>query len=260
MPDAITSQGVSLVPLAEDAFAGELAEKTYSSCSFCSKTVGLENQAMSLIEQLSGSSGFYCPFCLRHRFNEKTKKDFLLLSFRGIIAYYYYWLYKEKSLLSYSEILDYVNAQKATGLANPYFIYDEDSFIWFVDFSRVGRRSGRMKLNTILETVINILCCFNLCQNVPNVEMSKYFERYDEAIRKFHSNRYRPADRFQCVPTLNGCMSDVTSTTSTTGGYAHAGYHQGGAVGAANKKPPKTYDHNLARSFQMCKFCLKACA
>lgn len=212
--DKIHVPDLEIHPKNEPNLNGELAEKTYSICGLCQKRVGLYSIERDLCEKLAGDGLFYCSFCLRNKFNTRNNRDLLIMSFRGIVAYYYEYLYKEKGELTFSQVQDYVTLHRKTGLQNPVFHYDDESMLWFVDFARVGRGRKKLRLTDVFRTTINILACFNMAQLVPGANLSKMYEKYREAIDKFSSNRYRPEGRWLLVPTMFGCSTAVYSATS----------------------------------------------
>jgi hypothetical protein len=194
---------IKLHPIKEK-LNGELAETIYYNCCFCQKTVGLYPDQRKICEKLSGTR-FYCQQCLQKRFDTKNNQHVLMLSFRGIIGFYYYNLHLSQKKLYHSQIEDFIESHEQTGLQNPLFQYDPDTFVWFIDFSRVGRGKKKIAINEVLKTTINILSCFNLTQNIDNIKVSKMFFKYEEAILKFHQSRYRPANKKILVPTLINC-------------------------------------------------------
>lgn len=208
--DKMTVPVVKILPKKESNLYGQLSEKTYSVCSFCDKQVGLYQYEREIHDKLNGGDlDFYCNFCLRNQYNTKKCYHTLVMSFRGIIGFYYEYLYKEKNLISLSQVQDFVEIHKKTGMQCPVFNYDEDSMLWFIDFSRVGRGRKKVKLNDVLKTTINILACFNMIKSVPEPEIVKIYEKYRSAIEKYCSHRYRPADRFLLIPTLSDCCKPV---------------------------------------------------
>lgn len=104
----------------------------------------------------------------------------------------------------FSEIEDCVESHVQAGLQNPLFVYDPETMLWFVDFSRVGNSKRKIPLDEILKTVINILACFNLHRIGPDVDMVGFFGNYKTAIETFYQKRYRPENRRMLIPTLTG--------------------------------------------------------
>jgi hypothetical protein len=208
MPKAtkIQQQSVKLTPVKKD-LGGELAEKIYYECDFCRKTVGLHPEIRRVCERLSGD-GFYCAFCLRNNFHIKSNRHILITSFRGVIGYYYYALYASPHRQLYlANLEDYISSHIHAGSQNPIFRYDPESYLWFIDFSRVGRCRKKIKLQDVNRTIVNVLTCFNLWDHIPNVRMHKLYDKYAEAVEKFHTQRYRPEGKRMCLPTLSQCFT-----------------------------------------------------
>ena len=205
----ILAQGVELKAIAPFA-SGELSDKFHFDCQFCGKHVVLGNDLTDMHRQLQDRD-FYCNFCLRHRFYAKHNRHILMLTLRAIPAYYYYVYYcksgpgTEPQKMYYAEIQAYIESHAQIGLANPLFSYDPDTFVWFVDFTRVGKGRGKLEVAEIQNTVANLLVCFNLPQHFANIRMYDVAKRFREAIDLFYSQRSRPEGKRLLVPTLSGC-------------------------------------------------------
>ena len=159
---------VNLVPIEKKSENGELADKIYYECMFCGKRVGLLPQQRNLCEKLSGED-FYCTFCLRNNFYNKNNKNILILSFRAIIGYYYHTFYLNTRKMYYSQINDFITTHAEIGLNNPVFYYDWETMLWFIDFSKIGRGNKKIKIGDILQTLKDILICFNLDDNLGGI-------------------------------------------------------------------------------------------
>jgi hypothetical protein len=155
-------------------------------------------------EKLSGPDRFYCTFCLRHRFNQRDSRHILILSYRGIIGYYYQAFYamSKKVNMTISEIWDYVNLHAKVGTQNPLFLYDPESFLWFIDFTRVGSSPRKMPIKDVLGSAAEILMSFALHENIKDIKPHKMYLKYEEAILKFYRQRSRPANMRILSPTL----------------------------------------------------------
>ncbi|RDJ35519.1 MAG: hypothetical protein DWQ19_11930 [Crenarchaeota archaeon] len=197
------AQEVELKPIQEE-LNGELSEIIYYECQFCQKNVGLRSHQRKICERLSGQQ-FYCNYCLQNNLNTKNNRHILIMSFKPILGFYFYSMYIDKKKLYLSQIMDYLKMHEFAGLQNPLFRYDPDSLLWFVDFSKVGRGKRKLPISEVLKTVVNILACFELPRNINNFSTSRIYDKYNEAIMKFHSNRYRPLNRKILIPTLNTC-------------------------------------------------------
>lgn len=194
---------LSVLPNTSD----ELAISTHSICDFCGKNVRLFNKTRYIYERMSGENRFFCSFCLKHGFHTKNRRNVLVVSYRAIFGFYYYWLYCDQNLLAYSQISDFIESHAETGGQLPVCHYDRDSFLWFFDFSKVGNKKRQIPLSVIIKNVINTLVCFDLLSHVPEIKTSILFAKYLEAIDKFYQNRYRPEGKKHLIPTLSGCMS-----------------------------------------------------
>ncbi len=125
-----------------------------------------------------------------------------MLSFRGIIAYYYYSFHVHKTSLLFSEIESIVNLHAKVGKRNPLFIYDPESFIWFVDFSRIGK--DLIPVTYVLETIVEILYSLNLYENVKCISPLKIYNKFKDAILEFDKTRTRPQQTI-LIPTFFNC-------------------------------------------------------
>lgn len=195
-----------------------LSKESYCECYFCGKIIHLTGEFVDLLERLTGIY-YHCPFCVRHGFHQKRSKDVLIMSFRGIIGYYYYGVFlKEYSPAIYlSDIHSMIRSHQAAGSINPVFMYDPDTFLWFVDFSKVGKGKKKIGIEHVLKTVINILACFNLGKIVVGFKTSTLYQKYEEAILKWYELRQRPKGVYFLSPSLIGCSATITGGTSSNG-------------------------------------------
>ena len=195
---------VSLIPL-EQPTSGELSDDVFRKCHFCEKSCQFSSEQLQLIHKLSGLNNFYCPFCLRHNLHTKANRDVLILSFRSIIGYFYFQNYlfcnNSKNKFWISEIEDFIKSHQQAGYVNPLFLYDPESMLWFVDFSKVGQGKNKLPLDEIVKTILSILTSFNLSKIVPNLNLSTFFQKYKEAIEDFYESRYQKI----LIPTFDEC-------------------------------------------------------
>jgi len=180
------------------------AGKAWCKCNFCGKETEVNASVRRFTDKLSGPDRFYCCFCLRHRLNQRDARHTLALTFRGIIGYYYHAFYANSKQvhMTISEMWDYVNLHVQAGSQNPLFIYDPDTFLWFVDFTRVGKSRRKLPIEDILATISEVLLSFNLLDNVKDIKPHKLYLKYEEAVLKFYHQRTRPSGARILSPTL----------------------------------------------------------
>lgn len=206
-PDKLFICQVKLNPL-EPESSGELSDTIFRKCFFCEKSCQITPEQSFLIQKMSGPGNFYCPFCLRHNLHNKSSRNTLILSFRSIIGYLYFQNYlhsMDRNKLWISEIEDHIASHEQAGLVNPLFLYDSETMLWFVDFSKVGHSKKKVPLDEVLKTVVSILTSFNLSKTVPNLSTATLFNKYSAAIKLFYDSRHRPENKKMLIPTLTGC-------------------------------------------------------
>lgn len=131
----------------------------------------------------------------------------MILSFRSVIGYLYFYNYLQvggPSKIWVSEIQDYIDSHISAGLVNPLFVYDPDTLLWFVDFSKVGTSRKKLPLESVHKTVVNILTSLDL-HKIPGMDTSRFFQKYKDAIDVFAEKRSRPGNKRLLLPTLTGC-------------------------------------------------------
>ena len=198
---------VKLTPLTMAPF-GELSEHIVRTCNFCAKEVDSPFSVERINQRLSGQKDFYCSFCLRNDLHTRNNKHILAMSFRSILGYYYHELYiTHGHKIWLSEIEDYMQIHAEVGLINPVFSYDPITLLWFIDFAKVGISKKKIKVEEVLKTVVNVLATFNLTEQVPGIQSGRLYQKYQDAILGFYSQRYRPEGRRMLIPTLVGCIN-----------------------------------------------------
>ncbi len=178
-------------------------------CHFCGKDTYLTSQLDEITSKFAKDS-FYCCFCIRNEFYTRKKKNILILSMRGIIATLYNQCYAIKEPILYiAQIQGMIDQHMRCGLMNPVFHYDEQSYLWFLDFNKIGDRPyKRVCLDDVLNTCHDIISCFNLYKNLKDFKGHKLLLKYDEAIIDFYKRRYRPEGKKLLIPSLIGCHQD----------------------------------------------------
>jgi hypothetical protein len=198
----VYSGKISFVPT-NDALPGELSSKIVEKCIFCQKSIEINACNALVIKKLSGPERTFCPFCLRHGFYTKRNKHILILSFRSLIASLYYHTYASHTRkLWLSQIQEYIEAHEYIGLKNPVFFYDPETYLWFIDFSRVGTGKKEVPIIEVHRTILNILTCFNLANFLGPDSPNEIFVKYRDAIDLFYEKRFRPKRRRMLIPTF----------------------------------------------------------
>jgi hypothetical protein len=125
------------------------------------------------------------------------------MSFRGIIGYYYWGLYRcdFKKSIWYSEIKNLIDFHVALGLQSPVFYYDPSTYLWFVDFNRIGKGNKKVPIEEVKSVIKSILMTFNL--NIrAHASEDEVWKRFEQAINLYYSHRKRPKDKKMLIPTL----------------------------------------------------------
>ncbi len=193
---------VEVCPVESD----KLSEYVAKNCFFCHKLVKASPEAFQSMQKLTGTK-FYCSFCIRHNFHYRTNCNILLMSYRGIIGYYYLKNYLDKHYnlkrLWWSDIDLFIKQHAEIGMTNPVFTYDPDTFMWFVDFNRIGVAGKKMPYELVEQTTKKMLEAFKV-----KVVMNPYVEtqmlsKYTEAMKLFYEKRQRPPEKRMLIPTLS---------------------------------------------------------
>lgn len=181
--------------------------KVYCKCNFCNKLTAVTPHSRFFSDRLASQNRFFCNFCIRNDYYQPNHQNVLILTYRGIIGYYYYaYNTAPKTPTMYSvDIQDYIDLHVKCGLQNPIFQYDSETLCWFVDFGKIGKTRKKMPVESVLTTIIEQLACFNLYDNVRGSSPSKLYKKYENAVTEFYQHRTRVNDERIFAPTLWGC-------------------------------------------------------
>ena len=195
---------VTVEPTKED-LGDELSNTFFRSCSFCSKMVKVSSSNFRSCINLGGKR-FFCPFCIRNNFHFRSSRNVLGLSYRSIIGHYYHkhYLKHVTKKLFLNQIQDCIDNHIRVGLRSPVFSYDADTYMWFLDFNRVGKDSRKAPCAEVLATAKTMLYCFGLSKVYGSWVFNNMWEKYDTAIKLFYEKRQRPKNKRMLVPTLKG--------------------------------------------------------
>lgn len=189
--------------------SNDLSEGTrvYATCSFCEKTTILTKNILEFNKSVSEGQMF-CPVCLRNNmYRTRISRNTLMLTYRGIIGYYYHCFHlagKHPSMWI-NDIHGYIELHQKFGQQNPLFKYDPETFIWFVDFSRIGTGKRKVPVEHVLETIIQQIAAFNLYDVIKESSPVNLYNKYKEAVIEFLHHRRRPPNSKLLSPTLYGC-------------------------------------------------------
>jgi hypothetical protein len=179
----------------------ELASNFCQTCAFCEKFVKVSRLNFKSCCHLSGKK-FYCPFCLRHNFHYRSARNVLILSYRAIIACFYYSHYLSNRTLWLSEIHTLIDRHRKIGLQNPTFAYDPFTMLWFIDFNKVGGDAWKAPYKEIETTLHSILLSFDLDQHIRKDVHKNMWKKYQDAALLFYQKRQRPKNNRMLIPTL----------------------------------------------------------
>ena len=176
-------------------------------CNFCEKMTSIHGGLRKYSDRLVGESKFFCNFCIRNDYYQRHNSSIMILTYRGLIGYYYYsYFVAPKSPSMYLiDIQDYIELHIKAGLQNPLFRYDPETFNWFIDFSKVGKTKRKVPVENVLSTISEQLACFNIYENVREASPRKLYEKYKQAVMEFYQHRARTNDDKIFAPTLWGC-------------------------------------------------------
>lgn len=119
----------------QSSFLEELGYETNVICCKCDK---LFSPSSSNIKY---RNKYFCNFCLRNNFHINKKIfSFCLKSYKN----------------SYSQ--EEIQKSYLQGVENPAFIFDHETFIWYIDCSKIGK--DKISLLEIYKTLQNIIFCF----------------------------------------------------------------------------------------------------
>jgi len=179
--------------------------KVYCRCNFCEKMTMVNRHQQKFSDKLGGVDRFFCNFCIRNDYYHRCNNNVMVLTYRGILGYYYYSYYAapKSPTMHLIDIQDYLELHVRIGVQNPIFRYDPETFCWFIDFSKIGKR--KMPVESVLQTIIEQLACFNLYENVREASPMKLYHKYQQAVMEFNQHRARTNGDKVFAPTLFGC-------------------------------------------------------
>ena len=139
----------------------ELSDEFYKYCTFCSKQVLIDHEITQKTPKNIIDGNYLCNFCFRKNVNQNKV---IIFSFKSIIVYLHeiYKLNSSDNPFYRSQLNDYVDTHKKTGLKNLALDYDDESFNWFLNIDLIGSEDNQISFRELEKTIIEILTCFNL--------------------------------------------------------------------------------------------------
>ena len=183
----------------------ELSDTFLKTCCFCNKLVKVKSEDYLVTR----AKKFHCSHCLRHNFQHKFARHVLPMSFRGVIGQYYYENYMSQNNRGFkklwvAQIKAMIDKHVEIGLYVPAFIYDPSTFLWFIDFNRIGDDTKKFPYPKARDTIYNMFLSFKVSEIVSQQASVALWDKFDKALTLFHEQRKRPQDRPLLVPTFCG--------------------------------------------------------
>ena len=201
---------VELKPVETDT-GSDFSDNFYRNCAFCEKLVKITPANFHSCSNIGGNE--YCPFCLRNNFHHRDNHNVLIFSFRGIIGYYYYRLYKSKPhKIWVSQIESMIEKHIEIGMDNPTLSYDPSTLLWFADFNKIGSDKHKAPIEEIESTIEAIFDVFTIQDVISVYAMNNIWKRFEEAVKLFYKQRKRPKGKKMLIPTFAQIMTSVHDT------------------------------------------------
>jgi len=180
----------------------ELADHFQCVCNFCNKIVTVYDHNYGSCYGPSRKK-FYCPFCLRNNHHFRSSRHILPLSYRAIIGYYYHSFYDASPhKIYFSQIEDFIKKHENTGLQSPVFSYDPSTFLWYIDFNRVGNGYKKAPFKEVFQITELMIECFDIKKLINSDAEESMKIKFQKALELFYQKRKRPKDRKMLIPTL----------------------------------------------------------
>lgn len=183
----------------------DISDIFYKFCCFCEKTIEIQPINNKTCKNLSGKNKTFCPSCLRANRNYRSSKNILCFSFRGIIAYYYYCFYNQKpQKIYFHELKDMIQEHQYIGLQNPVLDYDQEIFMWYADFNKIGNNPKKGCFFELKKTIKSIINSFKTTEMIKEHADIFLFKKFEKSFDLFYEQRKRPNNRKFLIPTLKG--------------------------------------------------------
>jgi hypothetical protein len=184
----------------------------YQICNFCGKGIKITPGNETSIKKLSSKTA-YCSFCLRNNYHFRSSHNVLMMSYRGILGFYYYRFYLEEPRTMWvNQLQAIIDKQVFVGLQHPAFNYDPSTFLWFIDFNKIGNNTSKAPFESVLNTtksmfdLLDVNLNFKRCFIQPSNDL---WEKFSKALVLFYEQRKRPKDRRMLIPTMLGLIPGI---------------------------------------------------
>ena len=185
----------------------QLSEFVSKNCFFCHKLVKSDHESFKTMHNMTGNR-FYCPFCIRNNFHHRSNRNILAISYRGIFGFYYYGMYLNQRKLWWSEINSMIENHIKIGTSNPVFIYDPETFMWFIDFNKIGSKKRKLPYHFVKKTAKLILESFHMSEITKYHQIEKrMWQKFEKSLDIYHEKRQRPKNRKFLIPTFSQIMA-----------------------------------------------------
>lgn len=187
----------------------EISDCFVKNCVFCDKEVEINKQNNNQLAKQIDNELFYCSFCFRNEYH--LKNNYFIFSFKSIILHYYEAFYCKSHNRSVwlSQIQQMIDLHKEVGLSNFAFNYDDDTFTWFVNLSKINK----CETDEIYKIIIEMIICFNFWHiNIDGSIVFNYIKKaIDEALLEKKLIRCIPvvSSKIPLAKVKNFCLNKM---------------------------------------------------
>lgn len=168
-------------------------------CSYCEKSFSITGLNYCFYKKINNSK-IYCPFCIRNKHHHKSCRNILPFSFRSIIGYYFY----KKNMND--EIKNIIKKHKLIGLQCPVLSYDEETFMWYLNFNHIGNKK-EFSFIEVKNVLKNIFKTFEINKKINEQAEKNFWNKFDKSLDLFYFQRKRPKNKKFLIPTIEDTSS-----------------------------------------------------
>ena len=100
-------------------------------------------------------------------------------------------------------------------MQNPVFSYDPSTFLWFIDFNKIGSEKRKAPFDDVQKNVKLMFDVFDIETHIEKNVAEAMLDRFDKALTFFYEKRKRPKDRRMLIPTFSGLVGSEKSEQET---------------------------------------------